>query len=112
MYKISNFINGSILRSWGRKIKKEENGNERDIFEILGRKYTIEILKALSRGEMRYSNINEQVVKNPQTTTNRLEELQSIGLINKEKLSERHTEYSLTEKGEKVVAYVRKIGNL
>lgn len=69
--------------------------------EILGRKWTLEMIYSL-RERKRFCELQETVGGvNPATLTQRLKTLERAGIVNRCPVSEgpRHVEYELTEKG-------------
>lgn len=71
--------------------------------EIIGNKWTALILRDLFSGPRRFCELEQSVGKiNPRTLSQRLDDLESHGIITKQKFAEvpPRIEYSLTEKGE------------
>lgn len=70
--------------------------------EIIGNKWTALILRDLFEGPKRFCELEKSVGKiNPRTLSQRLSDLESHGIITKQKFAEvpPRIEYSLTEKG-------------
>jgi len=71
--------------------------------EIIGNKWTALILRDLFSGPKRFCELEQSVGKiNPRTLSQRLDDLESHGIITKQKFAEvpPRIEYSLTQKGE------------
>lgn len=69
---------------------------------IIGNKWTALILRDLSSGPQRFSNLEKTVEGiNPRTLSQRLDELESQGIITKQRFAEvpPRIEYTLTQKG-------------
>lgn len=83
------------------------------IFEILGKKWTLEILKFLTNSARSFSEI-EEVVKNPRTTSNRLRELEELKVIEREvqQDKQRSVKYGLTKLGRELVMKIEEVENL
>lgn len=74
--------------------------------EIIGNKWTALILRDLSTGSKRFTELEKLVGGiNPRTLSQRLEDLQRHGIITKESFAEvpPRCEYSLTEKGNDLI---------
>ena len=70
--------------------------------EIIGNKWTALILRDLSAGPSRFCELEKSVGSiNPRTLSQRLDDLEQHGIINKASFAEvpPRTEYSLTKKG-------------
>lgn len=73
--------------------------------EMIGKKWTILILRELFRGFSRFNRLLENVMGiNPRTLSQRLQELQDLGLVRKRVLSETPVQvtYELTDLGKGV----------
>jgi len=83
------------------------------IFEILGKKWTIEILRFLSDSMKGFSEI-EGLVKNPRTTSKRLKDLENFKIVKREvqQDKQRTVQYSLTKLGQEVVEKISEIEKL
>ncbi len=74
--------------------------------EIIGNKWTALILRDLSTGAKRFTQLEKSVGGiNPRTLSQRLEDLQTHGIITKQTFAEvpPRCEYTLTEKGQDLV---------
>jgi len=80
------------------------------IFEILGKKWTLEILKLLTDSDRSFSEI-EELVKNPKTTSDRLKELEELKIVEREvqQDKQRSVKYRLTELGKNLVPKIKAI---
>ncbi|MFW9948051.1 MAG: winged helix-turn-helix transcriptional regulator [Candidatus Odinarchaeota archaeon] len=80
------------------------------IFEILGKKWTLEILKLLTDDDRSFSEI-EKLVKNPKTTSDRLKELEELKIVEREvqQDKQRTVKYGLTELGKSLVPKIEAI---
>lgn len=78
--------------------------------EIMGAKWTSLILKELHSGPKRFCEFEEAIPKlNPRTLSQRLDDLESHGIISKERFNEvpPRIEYSLTVKGQDLIPVLR-----
>lgn len=78
--------------------------------EIIGAKWTSLILKELYSGSKRFGEFEEAIPKlNPRTLSQRLDDLESHGIVTKERFNEvpPRIEYSLTEKGQDLIPVLR-----
>lgn len=81
------------------------NGSCMDILRIISKRGSKEILLSLKeRKELTYTEI-ESLISNPRTTSKRLNELCSLGVIKRNVLPDKYrsVSYSLTKKGEEIV---------
>lgn len=83
------------------------------IFKILGKKWTLEILKFLTDSSRSFSEI-EDLVKNPKTTSDRLRELEELKVIVREVQQDklRSVKYGLTKLGKDVIKRIVDIEEL
>lgn len=74
------------------------------IFKILGKKWTLEILKFLSDSMRSFSEV-EELVKNPKTTSDRLKELEELKVVEREvqQDKQRSVKYELTKLGRELL---------
>lgn len=80
--------------------------------EIIGNKWTALILRDLTSGPKRFSELEKSVGKiNPRTLSQRLDDLETRKIIIKNSFSEMppRVEYSLTKKGEDLVPILKKM---
>jgi DNA-binding HxlR family transcriptional regulator len=80
--------------------------------EIIGNKWTALILRDLFSGPKRFGELEKTVGNiNPRTLSQRLDDLEAHGIINKQSFAEvpPRTEYSLTEKGEDLLPILRQM---
>jgi DNA-binding HxlR family transcriptional regulator len=85
-----------------------------DIIRMLSLKGTKKILLSMERaGRMRYSEI-VKVVGYSTTTTRALKSMERHGIVKKEVLNEpyRPVSYSLTDKGRKLVTFLKELESL
>jgi DNA-binding HxlR family transcriptional regulator len=85
-----------------------------DIFGLLGLRGTRKILEELGeRGSVRYSDLVKAVGFST-TTTRALKGMEQLGVVKKRVLDEpyRPVEYSLTDRGKKVLAIVKELKEL
>jgi len=85
-----------------------------DIIRMLSLKGTKKILLSMERaGKMRYSEI-VKVVGYSTTTTRALKSMERHGIVKKEVLNEpyRPVSYSLTDKGRKLVTFLKELESL
>lgn len=78
--------------------------------EVIGAKWTSLILKELYGGPKRFYEFEEAIPKlNPRTLSQRLDDLESHGIVTKERFNEvpPRIEYSLTEKGQDLIPVLR-----
>jgi DNA-binding HxlR family transcriptional regulator len=81
--------------------------------EIIGNKWTALILRDLSSGSKRFSELEKSVGSiNPRTLSQRLDDLESHGIISKKPYAEvpPRIEYTLTKKGEDLIPVLRQMG--
>ena len=81
--------------------------------EILGRKWTLEMIYNLQE-KRRFCELQNIVGGlNPATLTQRLKTLESSGIVNRYPVSEapRHVEYELTEKGKELISVLSDLIN-
>lgn len=79
---------------------------------IIGNKWTALILRDLSSGSQRFSNLEKSVGSiNPRTLSQRLDELESQGIITKQRFAEvpPRIEYTLTEKGRDLIPVLKQM---
>jgi DNA-binding HxlR family transcriptional regulator len=85
------------------------------IFKTLARTGALEIVKNLEKRTegLKYAEI-EKIIGSPSTTTRRLNELEELGIVKREILSEKYrpVKYSLTKKGKELLRLVKKTENL
>lgn len=80
--------------------------------EIIGNKWTALILRDLTTGPKRFTELEQSVGNiNPRTLSQRLEDLQKHGIITKKSFAEvpPRCEYTLTEKGEDLVPVLKQM---
>lgn len=78
--------------------------------EIIGAKWTSLLIKELVSGPKRFCEFEEAIPKiNPRTLSQRLDDLESHGIITKERFNEvpPRTEYKLTRKGQDLIPVLR-----
>lgn len=78
--------------------------------EIIGAKWTSLLIKELVSGPKRFCEFEAAIPKiNPRTLSQRLDDLESHGIVTKERFSEvpPRTEYSLTPKGQDLIPVLR-----
>ena len=78
--------------------------------EIIGAKWTSLLIKELASGPKRFCEFEEAIPKiNPRTLSQRLDDLESHGVITKERFNEvpPRTEYQLTAKGQDLIPVLR-----
>lgn len=78
--------------------------------EIIGAKWTSLLIKELATGPKRFCEFEEAIPKlNPRTLSQRLDDLESHGIVTKERFAEvpPRTEYSLTPKGQDLIPVLR-----
>ncbi len=83
------------------------------IFEILGKKWTLEILAFLTDCKRNFSEI-EDLVKNPKSTSDRLKDLEELKIIKREVQQDRQrtVKYGLTELGKGLIIKINGIEKL
>jgi DNA-binding HxlR family transcriptional regulator len=82
--------------------------------EIIGSKWTALILRDLSTGPKRFSELEKSVgTINPRTLSQRLDDLEKHDIVTKTSFAEvpPRIEYTLTEKGEDLVPVLRAMSN-
>lgn len=87
-----------------------KNGCIAGAMEIIGNKWTALILRDLSSGPKRFSELEKSVGKiNPRTLSQRLDDLERHSIITKQAYAEvpPRIEYALTEKGEDLMPVLR-----
>jgi DNA-binding HxlR family transcriptional regulator len=80
--------------------------------EIIGNKWTALILRDLTTGPKRFTELEKSVGNiNPRTLSQRLEDLRNFGIIEKESFAEvpPRCQYSLTKKGEDLIPILRQM---
>lgn len=80
--------------------------------EIIGNKWTALILRDLSNGPKRFSELEKSVGSiNPRTLSQRLDDLEHNGIITKKSYAEvpPRIEYTLTKKGEDLTPVLRQM---
>jgi DNA-binding HxlR family transcriptional regulator len=80
--------------------------------EIIGNKWTALILRDIAAGEKRFCNLEKTVGKiNPRTLSQRLDDLESHGIITKRSFAEvpPRIEYTLTKKGEDLLPILKQM---
>lgn len=78
--------------------------------EIIGAKWTSLLIKELASGPKRFYEFEEAIPKlNPRTLSQRLDDLESYGIITKERFNEvpPRIEYCLTSKGQDLIPVLR-----
>ena len=89
-----------------------ESCPKRKLFELFGRKYTLDILRSIMQREhARFTEIARDIGGSPKTVTDRLREMAAEGIILRTPYPEipPRVEYSLTEKGLDLRPIMRKI---
>jgi DNA-binding HxlR family transcriptional regulator len=82
--------------------------------EIIGNKWTALILRDLSAGPKRFSELEKSVGSiNPRTLSQRLDDLEKHDIVTKKSYAEvpPRIEYTLTEKGEDLVPVLRQMAS-
>jgi DNA-binding HxlR family transcriptional regulator len=80
--------------------------------QIIGSKWTALILRDLAAGSKRFSELEKSIGGiNPRTLSQRLDDLESHGIITKKSFAEvpPRIEYSLTPKGEDLIPVLRQM---
>ena len=80
--------------------------------EIIGNKWTALILRDIAGGEKRFCNLEKTVGNiNPRTLSQRLDDLESHGIVTKKSYAEvpPRIEYTLTEKGEDLLPILKQM---
>jgi DNA-binding HxlR family transcriptional regulator len=80
--------------------------------EIIGNKWTALILRDLFTGPKRFCELEKSVgTINPRTLSQRLDDLESHGIITKQSFAEvpPRTEYTLTQKGEDILPILKQM---
>jgi DNA-binding HxlR family transcriptional regulator len=80
--------------------------------EIIGNKWTALILRDLFSGPKRFCELEKSVgTINPRTLSQRLDDLESHGIISKQSFAEvpPRTEYTLTKKGEDLLPILKQM---
>lgn len=78
--------------------------------EIIGAKWTSLLIKELANGPKRFCEFEEAIPKiNPRTLSQRLDDLESHGIVTKERFNEvpPRIEYKLTPKGQDLIPVLR-----
>lgn len=84
-----------------------------DVREILCRKWALDVLRFLvEEGTQNYSDIEDEFETSSDVVTERLQQLSSVGLINRNEKSARDVRYSITDEGEEVVQHVGEVYQL
>lgn len=85
-----------------------------DLFDLLDRRWTIHIIRLLSQGKRRFSEIASAKSINSNTLACRLKELSHAGLVVREVHSyiPPHVEYRLTSRGKELVEALERVGDL
>lgn len=83
-------------------MKKYNNSDLDAALELLGSKWTLQIVNALLEGNDRFNEIQRGCDVCPRTLSSRLDELEANGIVTKKVYSQTppKVEYSLTKKGE------------
>lgn len=82
--------------------------------EIIGNKWTALILRDLFSGPKRFCELEKSVGSiNPRTLSQRLDDLESHGIITRQSFAEvpPRTEYTLTQKGEDLLPILRQMAS-
>lgn len=82
-------------------------------FRLLGQRHTLEILWVLvQRSPRRFNDLREEVGANTATVTDRLKQLQALGLVRRDVIRAlpRRVEYQLTPMGHDLVRIFRPLG--
>ena len=82
--------------------------------EIIGNKWTALILRDLFTGPKRFCELEKSVGKiNPRTLSQRLDDLESHGIITKQSFAEvpPRIEYTLTQKGEDLLPILKQMAS-
>lgn len=82
--------------------------------QIIGNKWTALILRDLFSGPKRFSELERSVGSiNPRTLSQRLDDLETEGIITKQSYGEvpPRTEYTLTEKGQDLMPVLKQMAN-
>ncbi len=82
--------------------------------EIMGNKWTALILRDLNKGPSRFNELEKSVNGiNPRTLSKRLDDLETHGIITKQKFAEvpPHIEYTLTQKGNDLLPILKQMAN-
>ncbi|HUD06294.1 MAG TPA: helix-turn-helix domain-containing protein [Candidatus Saccharimonadales bacterium] len=82
--------------------------------QIMGNKWTALILRDLTKGPIRFHEIEESVQGiNPRTLSKRLDDLESYGIITKQSFAEvpPRVEYTLTKKGQDLIPILKQMAN-
>ena len=82
------------------------------LIKVLGKKWTIKILKLLQERNRSYSEIKEELKISSRVLTDRLETLQQKGILNRKVFENRTTEYNLTDKGKNMIQLINKLEEL
>jgi DNA-binding HxlR family transcriptional regulator len=80
--------------------------------EIIGNKWTALILRDLTNGPRRFSELEKSVGSiNPRTLSQRLDDLEAHRIISKQSYAETppRTEYTLTKKGEDLIPVLKQM---
>lgn len=77
--------------------------------DVVGRKWSIEILFLLDEGNHTFSELLKHFQVSSRILTNRLDELRRAGIILRTLQEDRTTIYSLSDKGRKVVKLLREL---
>lgn len=105
---VSNCNNGKVIYFWFVKIAYSIKMNR--LLSFLGKKGTVEVLENLSSESIFYSDIESNIHSiSEKTLTERLQEMEEIGIVAREVHDNRRVSYKLTTFGEKVVDLVDEI---
>ena len=81
---------------------------------IIGQKWTTLIIRDLSSGSKRFSELERSVTGvNPRTLSQRLEKLEEYGIVSKKTFAEvpPRTEYTMTQKGQDLIPILRQMAS-
>ena len=94
-------------------MKKDNIPDLDNALELLGSKWTLQIVSALLDGNDRFNEIQRDCDVCPRTLSSRLDELESRGVITKKVYSQTppKVEYSLTQKGKSLRSVIDAISN-
>lgn len=85
------------------------------VAEVIGQKWTSLIIRDLAFGAKRFGELQHSVKASPRILSARLQELERQGVVNRQVFAEvpPRTEYTLTEKGQRLVPLIdemRRVG--
>ena len=94
-------------------MKKSNNSDLDTALELLGSKWTFQIVNALLDGNDRFNEIQRGCDVCPRTLSSRLDELESKGIVTKKVYSQTppKVEYSLTTKGRSLSSVINAIAD-